>query len=63
MRRQPYPDKYDMLMDIGTEKFSHFEIAGATITMLLNEGQRELKIAAERRDLMGLLKSLAQRRR
>jgi Mn-containing catalase len=33
--RQPYPDKYDLLMDIATEEFSHLEIVGATITMLL----------------------------
>ena len=24
--RQPYPDKYDLLMDIATEEFSHLEI-------------------------------------
>ena len=34
--RQPYPDKYDLLMDIATEELSHLEIVGATITMLLN---------------------------
>jgi Mn-containing catalase len=33
--RQPYPKLYDMLMDIATEEFSHLEIVGATITMLL----------------------------
>ena len=25
----PYPDKYDMLMDIATEEFGHLEIVGA----------------------------------
>ena len=46
--RQPYPEKYDMLMDIATEEFSHLEIVGATITMLLNGVNGELKNAAER---------------
>src|SRR5215208_5062857 len=54
--RQPYPDKYDMLMDIATEEFSHLEIVGATITMLLNGVNGELKNAAERSDLMKLMK-------
>ena len=31
----PYPDKYDMLMDIATEELGHLEIVGATIQMLL----------------------------
>src|SRR5438477_12076155 len=33
--RKVYPDKYDLLMDIATEEFSHLEIVGATIQMLL----------------------------
>ena len=40
---QSYPDKYDLLMDIATEEFSHLEIVSATITMLLagvNGGSR-----------------------
>lgn len=41
--RQPYPDKYDMLMDIATEEFSHWEIVGATIAMLLDGVNGELK--------------------
>ncbi len=53
--RQPYPDKYDMLMDIATEEFSHLEIVGATITMLLNGINGELKNAAEQSELMQLL--------
>lgn len=44
--RQPYPDKYDLLMDIATEEFSHLEIVGATITMLLDGVNGELKDAA-----------------
>ena len=31
----PFPDKYDMLMDIATEELTHLEIVGATIQMLL----------------------------
>lgn len=50
--RQPYPDKYDMLMDIATEEFSHLEIVGATITMLLDGVNGELKNAAESTGLM-----------
>src|SRR5436190_4916112 len=45
--RRSYPDKYDMLMDIATEEFSHLEIVGATITMLLAGINGELKDAAE----------------
>jgi Mn-containing catalase len=43
--RHPYPDKYDLLMDIATEEFSHLEIVGATITMLLEGVNGELKDA------------------
>jgi len=43
--RRAYPDKYDMLMDIATEEFSHLEIVGATITMLLDGVNGELKDA------------------
>ncbi|MCO6429915.1 MAG: manganese catalase family protein [Deltaproteobacteria bacterium] len=59
--RQPYPDKYDMLMDIATEEFSHLEIVGATITMLLQGVNGELKNAAESSDLMKLLGGRAQK--
>lgn len=53
--RKPYPDKYDMLMDIATEEFSHLEIVGATITMLLDGVNGELKNAAEASPLMKLM--------
>ncbi len=43
----PYPDKYDMLMDIATEELTHLEIVGATIQMLLAGVNGELKNAAE----------------
>lgn len=45
--RRPYPEKYDLLMDIATEELSHLEIVGATITMLLDGVNGELKNAAE----------------
>jgi Mn-containing catalase len=45
--RQPYPDKYDMLMNIATEEFSHLEIVGATIQMLLGPIPAELKDATQ----------------
>src|SRR4051794_38708780 len=53
--RQPYPDKYDLLMDIATEEFSHLEIVGATITMLLDGVNGQLKDAVEQSDLTKLL--------
>lgn len=48
--RNPYPDKYDMLMDIATEEFSHLEIVGATIQMLLNGVNGELKDAVNSKE-------------
>jgi Mn-containing catalase len=45
--RHAYPDKYDLLMDVATEEFSHLEIVGATITMLLNGVNGAVKDAAE----------------
>lgn len=53
--KQPYPDKYDLLMDIATEEFSHLEIVGATIQMLLAGINGELKDAAEQSDVSRLL--------
>jgi Mn-containing catalase len=49
--KNAYPDKYDMLMDIATEEFSHLEIVGATIQMLLTGINGELKDVAESDDL------------
>lgn len=54
--KNPYPDKYDMLMDIATEEFSHLEIVGATIQMLLNGISGQLKDMAEESEIMQLLK-------
>lgn len=53
--KKPYPDKYDLLMDIATEEFSHLEIVGATIQMLLTGVNGELKKAAEQAEIMQLL--------
>ncbi|MCW5981996.1 MAG: manganese catalase family protein [Bryobacteraceae bacterium] len=49
--RHAYPDKYDLLMDIAAEEFSHLEIVGATITMLLAGVNGEMKNAVERSSL------------
>lgn len=43
----PYPDKYDMLMDIATEELAHLEIVGATIQMLLGPINGQMKEALE----------------
>src|SRR3982751_342147 len=53
--KKPYPDKYDMLMDIATEEFSHLEIVGATIQMLLTGVNGDLKNAADQSEIMQLL--------
>jgi Mn-containing catalase len=59
--KKPYPDKYDLLMDIATEEFSHLEIVGATITMLLDGINGDLKNAAEESEIMRLLKGPAEK--
>lgn len=59
--RQPYPDKYDMLMDIATEEFSHLEIVGATIQMLLGGISGELKQSADESEIMQLLDGKASK--
>lgn len=53
--KDPHPDKYDMLMDIATEEFSHLEIVGSTIQMLLTGVNGELKNAADTDEIMQLL--------
>ena len=57
--KKPYPDKYDLLMDIATEEFSHLEIVGATIQMLLTGINGDLKNAAESSEIMKLLNGKA----
>lgn len=53
--RNPYPDKYDMLMDIATEELGHLEIVGATIQMLLGPVNGEMKDVVEN---MGIMKMM-----
>ncbi len=53
--KEPYPDKYDLLMDIATEEFSHLEIVGATIQMLLAGVNGKLKDAADEAEIMKLM--------
>src|ERR1700742_429773 len=57
--KAPFPDKYDLLMDIATEEFSHLEIVGATIQMLLTGINGDLKNAAEESEIMKLLNGKA----
>jgi Mn-containing catalase len=52
--KHAYPDKYDMLMDIATEEFSHLEIVGATIQMLLKGVNGDLKKASEMEEITTL---------
>lgn len=59
--RQAYPEKYDLLMDIATEEFSHLEIVGATITMLMGSANAELKDATERKVMKNVTKSKTER--
>jgi Mn-containing catalase len=59
--RQPFPNEYDLLMDIATEEFSHLEIVGATVTMLLDGINGDLKNAAEQSDLMKMLNGPTER--
>ncbi|MGV3630368.1 MAG: manganese catalase family protein [Bacteroidota bacterium] len=53
--KQSHPDKYDLLMDIATEEFSHLEIVGATIQMLLKGINGELKDIADGEEITTLL--------
>lgn len=53
--RKKDPPRYDLLMDIATEEFSHLEMVGTTITLLLEDVHDELKDAAHGTDLMKLV--------
>jgi len=57
--KAPHPDKYDMLMDIATEEFSHLEIVGATIQMLLKGVNGDLKDAADNSEIMQVMNGKA----
>ncbi len=59
--KKPFPGHYDLLMDIATEEFSHLEIVGASITMLLNGINGELKDAQENMDWMKLMEGQQER--
>jgi len=59
--RQSHPEKYDLLMDIATEEFSHLEIVGATITMLLEGVSGELKDAIHQTSLAKVMGGKATR--
>ncbi|MBF6255737.1 manganese catalase family protein [Nocardia farcinica] len=50
--RRKHPKMYDLFMDIATEEFSHLEIVGSMITMLLDGLNDDLKQANERCDWM-----------
>lgn len=53
--RNPYPDKYDMLMDIATEELGHLEIVGATIQMLLGPVNGKMKDVTEDMDITKMM--------
>ncbi len=59
--KHAYPDKYDLLMDIAVEEFSHLEIVGATIQLLLKGVNGELKDAADTADIMEVMKGKARK--
>ena len=61
--REKNPKMYDLFMDIATEELSHLEIVGATITMLLDGINGELKNAAEQTYLTELLKGKGDKER
>ncbi len=55
----PYPDKYDMLMDIATEEFAHLEIVGATIQMLMGTVNGQMKNVVEDTPLQSMMSGKA----
>ncbi|QCQ91369.1 manganese catalase family protein [Rhodococcus sp. SGAir0479] len=55
--RRKNPQMYDLFMDIATEEFSHLEIVGSMITMLLDGLNDDLKQANERCDWMPVVAS------
>ena len=59
--KRPHPAVFDMLMDIATEEFSHLEIVGATITMLLEGVNGELKDAVHKTSLAAVMNGKASR--
>src|SRR5690606_17806636 len=59
--KNAYADKYDLLMDIATEEFSHLEIVGATIQMLLSGVNGKLKAEADSSELMQIMEGNGKR--
>lgn len=59
--KNPYPDKYDLLMDIAAEEFSHLEIVGATIQMLLTGVNGKLKEEADSSEIMDMMQGKAKK--
>lgn len=57
--RNPYPDKYDMLMDIATEELAHLEIVGATIQMLLGPVNGRMKDVVNDVEIMKMMEGKA----
>lgn len=57
--RNPYPDKYDMLMDIASEELGHLEIVGATIQMLLGPVNGEMKDVVDNQEIMKMMEGKA----
>jgi Mn-containing catalase len=55
--RRKNPKMYDLFMDIATEEFSHLEMVGSMITMLLDGLNDDLKQANERCDWMPVIAS------
>ncbi|RKU69479.1 manganese catalase family protein [Parabacteroides sp. AF17-3] len=57
--RNPFPEKYDMLMDIATEELGHLEIVGATIQMLLGPVNGEMKDVVENMEINKMMNGRA----
>ena len=57
--RNPFPEKYDMLMDIATEELGHLEIVGATIQMLLGPVNGEMKDVVENMEINKMMNGTA----
>ncbi len=58
--RRSDPKQYDMLMDIATEEFSHLEMVGALITMLMDGVNSEMKDVFATTDLAKMMKNDAK---
>lgn len=59
--RNPFPEKYDMLMDIATEELGHLEIVGATIQMLLGPVNGKMKDVVENMEINAMMNGKASK--